>query len=194
MDRVDHIRQAAHTLYAARNADKDPWTTWGYDNHVLVVARLAEQYAVKFGANVEHCVVGALLHDIADAVMLRKNPAHSEESLRMAHALLADAGYAKTEATHIVDEVIKPHSCNDLLPTTLEGKVVATADGAAHFVTDFYLYFCWQHFGPKDDYAVYKQWVTEKIEKHYHRKLFFAEVQSELKPRYDAVRLMLGAA
>ncbi len=124
--------------------------------------------------------------------MARERPEHETESLTLADNLLQESGFSVHEADHIIREIIQPHSCDPKLPTILEGKVVATADGAAHFITDFYPYFCWQHYGPDEDYTKFKTWVLKKMEKDFTKKIFFDEVKNEVNPRYEALKLVFG--
>lgn len=186
------LKQSVAELYTSNNPTADEWIDWAYPNHVLVVANLAEKIAKTHEANIELVVAGALLHDIADAVIARSTLGHEKESLVIAERLLQESGYDSETTRFILHEIIAPHSCRDVLPTTLEGKVMATADGAAHFVTDFYPIFCWRHYGPKDDYQIFRDWVTEKIEKHFTKKLFFEDVKEEIRPRYEAVKLLFA--
>lgn len=193
MQRLDSLREAVEGLYRAHNPEADPWIDWAYENHVLFVADMTGRLATRYGADAEPTVAGALLHDIADAVMLRSNPAHPARSLELASELLEQSGFAAVETEFIINEVIKPHSCYEpLLPTTPEGKVMATADGAAHFLTDFYPLFCWRHYGPENDYDVFKAWMLRKMEKDFHKKLFFDEVRKEVRPRYEALKLIFA--
>jgi hypothetical protein len=189
MQRVDILRQKVEELYTSGNPNADVWIDWSYPNHVLVVADLTERIAKAQSVNIEFAVAGALLHDIADVVMARKESSHEAESLKLAEKLLQDCGFGPNDATFIVNEIIKPHSCKELMPTVLEGKVMATADGAAHFLTDFYLLFCWRHYGPKDDYQAFKAWMRAKIEKDFTRKLFFDDIKQEVRPRYEALKI-----
>jgi putative nucleotidyltransferase with HDIG domain len=188
MQRLNTLRQNVEELYAANNPNADVWIDWGYKNHVLVVADLTEKIAKAQGANVELAVAGALLHDIADAVMARKRPEHEAESLKLAEKLLQESGFGREDTAFIVNEIIKPHSCKELMPTVLEGKVMATADGAAHFLTDFYPLFCWRHYGQKDDYQAFKDWMRAKMEKDFTKKLFFEDIKQGVLPRYEALK------
>jgi len=192
MQSLDTLRQKVEALYTSGNPEADVWINWSYPNHVLIVAAHAEEIAKTQGANVELTVAGALLHDIADAVTARRNPDHEAISLKVAGDLLKESGYSAEDTAFILDEIIKPHSCKELMPTTLEGKSMATADGAAHFLTDFYPYFCWQHYGPKPDYAVFKEWVRVKLEKDFNKKLFFDDVKEEVRPHYEALKLVFS--
>ncbi len=191
MQRLENLREKVRSLYEAKNPNADKWIDWGYKNYVLVVAGKAERLAKEHGANVEFAVAGALLHDVADAVMERKNPEHEQESLKLAAGILQETGYDEQEVAEIVDDIITPHSCNALMPQTLEAKILATADGAAHFTTDFYLYFCWQNYGP-GGYETFKKFALQKINKDYTRKIFFEDVKTEITPMYEALKLLLS--
>ncbi|HUS25856.1 MAG TPA: HD domain-containing protein [Nevskiaceae bacterium] len=192
MQKLDTLRQNVETLYTAGHPEADVWIDWSYPNHVLFVAEHTEKIAATHHANIELAVAGALLHDIADAVMARRNPEHEAKSLALADGLLRKSGFNEDETTFVVNEVIKPHSCKQLIPTALEGKVMATADGAAHFLTDFYPLFCWRHYGPQDDYEVFKHWMLGKMEKDFTKKLFFNDVKQQVLPRYEALKLIFS--
>lgn len=192
MQRLDHLRKKVELLYTSKDSNPNTWDGWAYKNHVLVVADYAEELAQSNNANVELVVAGALLHDIADAVMDRHTPGHETESLKMAREILMNSGYNESEIIMIIDEIIKPHSCNEIMPKILEGKVLAAADGAAHFTTDFYLFFCWQHYGPAEDYQKFKDWVLKKIEKDFTKKMFFADVKNDIRPQYEALKLIFS--
>ena len=192
MQKLDNLRKEVETLYTTSDPEADVWIDWGYKNHVLVVADHTEKLALAQHANVELAVAGALLHDIADAVMARRNPEHEAKSLALAEELLQKSGFDKDETTFIINEIIKPHSCKEIMPTALEGKVMATADGAAHFLTEFYPLFCWRHYGPQDDYQVFKTWMLAKMEKDFTKKLFFDDVKQEVLPQYEALKLVFS--
>lgn len=189
--KLEKVKKEVKAIYTGKNPNADPWIVWAYPNHVQVVAKNAERIARTHGANIEFCVAGALLHDIADAVMTRFTPGHEEESLRIANEILEKCGYSDEERNFIVQEIIFPHSCSHTIPTKLEGKVLATADAMAHFQTDFFLYFAWQHLGGKDLREL-KQWVLVKIEKHFHKKIFFEDFRKEVEPEYNAVKLLFS--
>jgi putative nucleotidyltransferase with HDIG domain len=189
--RIEKVKKEVESLYTSHNPHADPWIIWAYPNHVLVVAQNAERLATEQKANKEFCVAGALLHDIADAVIPRFSENHEKESLRIANEILEKCGYSEEECTMIVNEIIAPHSCSHTMPKTLEGKILATADAMAHFQTDFFLYFAWQHLGGKELVSL-KKWVLEKSEKHFNKKIFFEEYREEIEPEYTAVKLLFS--
>jgi putative nucleotidyltransferase with HDIG domain len=192
MQKLDILRQNVEDLYTSNNPDADVWIDWSYPNHVLFVADLTGKIAAAQHANAELAVAGALLHDVADAVMSRRNPEHEAKSLALADEILRKCGFSEDETTFVVREIIKPHSCKKLMPTSLEGKVMATADGAAHFLTDFYPLFCWRHYGPQDDYEAFKAWMRGKIEKDFTKKLFFDDIKQQVLPHYEALKLVFS--
>lgn len=188
MNKLDTLRELVRECYTAPGPNADVWIGWAYPNHVLKVAETTEQLAQKYGANAEQAVAGALLHDIADTVMSRSSPDHEKQSLHMAKDLLGKAGFDWLETRFIIDEIIAPHSCKELLPNSQEGKVMATADAMSHFTTDFYPYFLWQHYGP-GEYEPLKAWVLKKIYKDFTRKIFFDEEREAMRPRHEAIEM-----
>ena len=92
------LRHEVETLYTANNPNADAWIDWSYPNHVLLVAGLTGKIATVQNANVELAVAGALLHDVADAVMARKDPGHEARSLVLADELLRKCGFNKLDA------------------------------------------------------------------------------------------------
>ena len=189
--RIEKVKIEVAKLYNGNNLNADPWIVWAYPNHVQVVAKNAARIAAEQKADVEMSVAGALLHDIADTSMSRFANGHEEESLRIAYDILEKCGYNGQEREFIVNEIIAPHSCSHTFPTTLEGKVVATADAMAHFQTDFFLYFAWQHLGGKDLSSL-KEWVLIKIEKHYGKKILFDKYRKEIELEYKAIKLLFS--
>lgn len=162
---------------------------WMWHNHVPVVAQNAEELSLRFGANLDIAVSGALLHDFGDAFVHRHSDEHEEISKIKATEILKQSGYSDEEITEVIESVIAPHSCKDgFLPETLEGKVLATADALAHLTTDFYVQFAWMHLPENKNYDEFIAWVQEKLDRDFHKKVFFNEVKSEVRTRYEALR------
>ncbi len=191
MGRIDVLKQKVDFIYKEASANSDSWIDWGYPNHVLKVVHYAEQLAYRFKGNIEFVVAGALLHDIADAVMPRGGAEHQQKSEVMAKELLTDCEFSDAETAVIINDVIAPHSCREGAPEMVEGKILATADAMAHLLTDFYVVFCWRHYGAAGNdlsYKQYKEWVLKRLEKDFHRKIQFDEVRKETLPSYSALK------
>ncbi|MFH1769897.1 MAG: HD domain-containing protein [Parcubacteria group bacterium] len=192
MDKLDIVKEEVEKIYTSKNPEADPWIYWGYPNHVLIVAKDAKELAKQHGANVEFVVAGALLHDIADAVMRRNKPNHEEESLKIASDILKKAEFSDEEIRTITEDIIIPHSCHDIMPEIIEAKIVSTADSMAHLGTDFYIFIGWFPDKYLEGYDAYKDWAREKIERDYHKKIFFDDVREKLKFRYEALKSLFA--
>lgn len=189
-ERIKKLKQLVNNLYSISPLT-DPWTQWTYNGHVAKVAQTAEELANKYKANTDYCVAGALLHDIADSVMDRHTPGFDQKSIEISHKLLFEVNFSPKEIEIILKKVIEPHSCRKFLPTTLEGKIMATADAIVHLNSDFYLFCCWNHIGAKS-FDNYKAWVLEKIERDYHHKIFFEEARQSIQDNYLSLKKLFS--
>ncbi|MGB3023464.1 MAG: HD domain-containing protein [Candidatus Saccharimonadales bacterium] len=182
--RIDDVRATVKDLYQTKVAQRADWADWLYINHVIVVAKEAVVLAEKYTANAELAEASALLHDIADASTKRNDPEHEKKSLDTARNILTSCGYSADEIQLIVDDALRFHSCHDSeKPSSLEGKILSTADAFAHLKTDFYLYATWA-FGTQKSFEDSKQWVLGKIERDFHAKIFFDDERAAWKHDY----------
>lgn len=184
----------AQLVTKAYHSSDQEFARWMFKNHVPLVASKAEELSKRFGANADVAVAGAWLHDFGDAFVHRHAADHEEISEREAVAVLKQAEYSQIEIQQVLQEVIAPHSCKQgFLPTSLEGKVLATADALAHLGTDFYLQFAWMHLPDGKNYEQYVEWVHEKIERDFHTKIFFEEVRGEVEHRYAMLKELFSS-
>lgn len=191
MESIENVRGAVAALYGQRLPNRDIWSEWLYDNHVLVVAKFAREVAERHGVNPDTCEAVALLHDLGDALTSRHNPGHEQLSLRKAEELLRTAGYDERTVRRLVDDALRYHSCHsDERPKSDEGKVLATADALAHLLTDFYSYMrdvVFKERGPVE----FQRWVAEKIERDYYAKIFYDHERTMAAPAYEKLKLSL---
>lgn len=194
MAKLEKLRDEIAQLYLGKQPERGAWADWLYPNHVLMVAKLAEQIAAEHKADIDQSVAAALLHDISDAVMSRFAPGAEQRSLEIAEELLLKCGFSEDDVQVIVYDAIKNHSCRDgKLPDTLPGKILATADALAHFNTDFYL-FAAHGFGSDRTYDEYISWLDRKIEKDYHVRLAFEDTKKATTGRYKFFKELVSGA
>ncbi len=165
---------------------------WYFEGHVSVVAHYAQEIAEEIGANAEIAVLAAYFHDIARAWSVDADPALMNESLQKASELMTKQGYTQQEidAVHIA---ILHHGCKGELPPTEEGKVLATADALAHLMTGFYFvlpFYGWFKF--TKDFDTYTKWISDKIERDMHKKIFYPKYKELAMPRYLALKTLFG--
>lgn len=182
-------QKVAELVKQAYESSSEEFAQWVWNNHVPLVAQKTEELAERFNANEDIAVAGAWLHDFGDVFIHRHAYEHHEISKIEAIKVLREVGYSDEEVKKVLEEVILPHSCKDgLFPTTIEGKVMATADALAHLTSDFYVQLAWKHFPDGKDYPEFLTWVDEKLERDFNAKIFFEEVKNEVHYRYDALK------
>lgn len=190
--RYDRLFANIRDEYLAQYPEREQWADWLWPNHVLVVTRFAGELAQKYGANEELAKAAALLHDCADFKMSRFAEGHDSESISLARGILQDSGYNETEIAVVVDDAIRLHSCyGDDRPTTLEGKVLATADALAHFKTDFYIHAAWS-FGKDRTLESLQSWALKKIDRDRDAKIHFEDERAAVANDHAVLRVLLG--
>lgn len=187
-ERLTTLASRVSELYLTKHPSRCEWADWLYPNHVLIVQQYAKTLAETYHANEELTQASALLHDIADAITERNNPKHARMSADIAIELLTQTGYTENEIQIIVHDALRFHSCHGReKPKTKEGKILATADALAHLQTDFYLYALWALSKTKS-LAEIKAWTLTKLERDYHKKIFFEDVRKQTKAVYTLLK------
>jgi HD superfamily phosphodiesterase len=190
MSRIESLKKRIDALYLDKNTSRaKDWADYLHASHVYKVADKARELAERFNANADLSVAAAMLHDVADAVMPREDPRHEQESMKIARSLLRACEFRDDEIAIIVDDAIKHHSCRGAdRPETLEGKVMATADAVVHLQTDFYD-FAVKNFTDRGETSRdISPWGLEKTDRDFNKKIFFPEVQEEVRPDFERER------
>jgi len=167
---------------------------WMWENHVQFVADTSKKLADKYSANTEWCYVAALLHDIGDCLIKRDDSRFNAWSYEKASEILTSCDFSQKEIKNIITEIIQPHSCKPgLLPHTLNGKVLATADAIFHLDTGFFPLFCYLNCPEAiGSYQEWQNWCMEKIERDFRSKIFFEEERKSMEGSYTALKTVFG--
>ncbi len=185
MSKLKVLEDKVRELYETRLPSRDGWADWLYVNHVVIVLEKAKELSGRFNIDNDLAPSAAVLHDIADAVMSRFDVQHEDKSLEIATKLLSESSFSEQEIQIIVEDILKNHSCrNGNLPRTVEGKLMATADAVAHLATDFYTHVREEHLKVKSLEEI-QPWVKEKIDRDFHIKIFWPEIQTEMRPFFE---------
>lgn len=188
MNKIEQVQAKVRELYLSKDPNRDEWTDWLYENHVLIVAKNAYELAMKYEASEELSEAAALLHDIADVKMARVNPGHEGVSLAIAREVMAEAGFFNDEVALVVDDAIRYHGCHgDERPRSQEGLILSTADSLAHLQTDFYIYATWA-FGKTRSLEELKEWALQKIDRDLNSKIAFEDERKAARPDYDMIK------
>lgn len=189
MSRITKVKQQVDALYQAKNPSRDDWADWLYEKHVFAVSDEAEILAARFGANKDLVMAAGMLHDIADAVMKRFDEKHESQSLVIAREILQKSGFSTEEIQLVVDDAIALHSCRDgKSPSSLEGRMMATADAVVHLKSDFYEIALGKMREEKRPLEKIRAWARKKIEKDFHDKILFEEIKEEVRTDYEKLK------
>lgn len=189
MQKSELVFTEVSTLYAAAQTTMGAWM---WRNHTQWVARKAAALAKKYGANGEFAVCAALLHDLGDARYERDHPDFDTWSWQQAKEILKKAGFRHHERAAIM-EAVRTHSCHPgHLPATLEGKVLATADGMWHLQTNFFAAICFMNRPVAESYEQWQQWFHTKVTRDFDTKIFFTDEREEVRPDYEALIRVFG--
>jgi len=170
--------------------------SWFYQKHILVVEKLAMELCDNYPeANRDAVSLMVFLHDIGRADNHSEN--HDLYGSEYARKLLTKNQFS-TNFIDLVAEGCKTHSCDTFSkPTSLEGKILATADAMSHFHNGFYLqiFYSWsqkideKHY-PKlvkqQNFANLKKKLFEKMDGDLNSKIFFTEAKEAILPFYQA--------
>ncbi len=192
MERVTKVQEQVENIYLSENSR--PMGRWMWNNHVNWVKDKAQILARKYGADEEKVAVSALLHDLADARYERGDHEFEDWGETQAKRILTDSGFSNEEISEIFETIIGPHSCRPgNLPTTLEGKVFATADAMFHLQTSFFAMLCYKNRPEKTStFEEWQDWFAEKIERDYSVKIFFDDERKEVQVDFDALNKVFG--
>jgi HD superfamily phosphodiesterase len=195
MSRIELLKERIDALYLDKNTSRaKDWADYLHTSHVFKVADKAKELAERFNANTELAVAAGMLHDIADAVMSREDPRHEQESMTIARSFLRATGFNDEEIRIVVDDAMKYHSCRGIdAPQTLEGKVMATADALVHLQTDFYDFAVNNFTVRGETNADISEWGLEKTDRDFNKKIFFPEIQEEVRPDFEREKRRFGS-
>lgn len=185
MEKREVVLNEVGELYAT---DTTSMGTWMWRNHTQWVASKAKELAEKYGADAEKAYCAALLHDLGDSRYERGHADFDTWSWNTSKAILKKAGFRKAERDEIL-EAIRTHSCHaGHLPTAIEGKILATADGMWHLQTGFFPVICYMNRPDSTHtYEEWQKWFSGKIERDFNTKIFFEDEKKQAREDYDAL-------
>lgn len=157
---------------------------WFYSVHLLGVEKIAKELLKKLPkADKEIVLLGVWLHDLQRVRGIKGD--HAKMGAVEAEKVMRQFGYQDKVIQH-VKEIILAHSCDArLMPKTVEGKILASADAMSHYVNDFYLAIATTG---ERDLVGFKKWALEKLERDYDKKIFFNFARNMIKKRYKILK------
>ncbi|MFQ6009551.1 MAG: HD domain-containing protein [Candidatus Aenigmatarchaeota archaeon] len=165
---------------------------WKY--HVIPVVKNSLKLAEIKNANREIVELAAYLHDIARADLKEHSKKdHDIRGAEIAYAFLTDLGYPE-ETAEKVASCIRTHrgSNRELVPETIEAKILTTADAMSHFQC-FPILFLLTGEKFKDEPEKKLKWASDKIDGDWNEKIMIEEARPLVEKEYRACRFLLDS-
>ena len=155
---------------------------WFFSVHLEAVEQWAEWLLERVPeADKEIVRLSVWLHDTQHYRGVKGD--HEQIGAQEAEKILREFKYDEVTIKK-VREIILTHSCEERMPTSIEGRVLAAADGMAHYTNNFYLYIACTGQRTVEQY---KTWALEKLDRDMNVKISFDFAKEEMKPMHDAL-------
>ncbi|MCU0642506.1 MAG: HD domain-containing protein [archaeon] len=170
--------------YMIETISKSKADPFGLAEHVAIVERWAK-YLLKSHpeADEEVVLLGVWLHDIGHYPPDEND--HAVKGEKLAVGFLKKLKLSKERISKIA-HCVRAHRCKDVLPESIEAKIIACADSASH-LTDFaYIDIVMRNKGIKEKYS-----ALDKLERDYRDVAIFPEVKQKLEKLYLSWKRLL---
>jgi uncharacterized protein len=181
---VEEIVEEIKSIILELCKDKD----WEWKTHVESVVKYSKLLAKKLGADEEICEISAWLHDIKKIKgQKEKHHVHGSEE---AAEILRKLHYPEDRIVRIKHCILTHSSDETYVPESVEAKIVASADALSHF--DNMLSLAQYAFtAKKESVNQCRETLLKKYENSWD-KLLVPEAKEIAKPKYEAIKLVLG--
>jgi predicted hydrolase (HD superfamily) len=180
MNKLEQIKQQIEK--ECKELKKAP--DWFFDKHLLGVEKMARELLKKLPeANEEIVMLGVWLHDLERIRDI--DGEHAKMGAIESEKVLKEYDYNK-ETIEAVKKIILTHSCDsDLMPESIEGKILASADALSHFINDFYINIA--VLGQRNT-EEFKKYALDKLNRDCNKKIQFDFAKEMIQERYDTIK------
>ena len=158
-----------------------------WESHISVVLKYAKFLAKELKADTEVCQLAALLHDFGSLKFGEEN--HEITGQAEAQKILSNLDYSQKLIDQVKECINSHRGSKDIKPKTLEAKIVANADAMAHFNSIPALLRIGLNKYDKNE-RLATNWVLEKLEKDWTKKLTIPEAKTMVQEKYYAAKLL----
>jgi HD superfamily phosphodiesterase len=137
-------------------------------------------------ANGEIVMLSVFLHDIGH-YPIAVNADHAVTGEQRARVLLSQQNYPKDKMEEVL-HCVRAHRCSDVIPQTLEAKIIAFIDSASHMTDIVYFKMAKDDKEKNGKFRAYG-----KIERDFRDLSSFPEIQEEMFEMYDAWKRLIDA-
>ncbi len=155
--------------------------------HVPEVEKWAKHLFLKYPeADQEIILLSVWFHDIGH-YPVSKEIDHAIRSEERARKFLEKENYPNDKIKKVL-HCVRAHRCRDIIPETLEAKIIALVDSASHMTSTMYLDIARNHKGRDSNYSLY-----DKMKRDIRDLTAFPEIKDELKELYEAWEKLIKA-
>ena len=159
-----------------------------FPHHFAHVVRHAQELADELGGDREIVTLAAWMHDIGSIIHGRED--HHITGAEIAETKLKEFDYDGEKIQQVKSCILKHRGSQDIIPETLEEKIVAEADAMSNFDNISGIYkaaFIYE----KCEQGEAGEVVRKKLENKW-KKLHFRESRRIIEPKYRAIITLLG--
>lgn len=157
--------------------------------HVKSVFENASKLTDVLGVDREIIFLSCWLHDIG-SIIHNKKSTHHITGAEIAEKKLKELNYPEEKIQKVKHCILAHRGSQNIKRETIEAKIVADADAMSHFDNVWELEKAELVLGKITDKSEVKKKVKEKLKQSWN-KLSFQESKELIKPKYDAVMLLL---
>lgn len=155
--------------------------------HVPETEKWAEYMLKKYpSADKEVVLLAVWLHDIGHYPPQKKID-HAIRSEKMAKEFLEKENYPQEKLIRVL-HCIRAHRCNDVLPESIEAKIVSFIDSASHMTETMYF-----NVAQSDKAENVKFRVYDKMERDFRDLSYFPEIKKEMEELFHAWKNLIKA-
>ena len=155
--------------------------------HVPEVERWARYMVKKYPeADEETILLSVWLHDIGH-YPLPTEIDHAVRGEERARVFLKQENYPRDRMDKVL-HCVRSHRCRDVIPDSLEAKIIACIDSASHMTDPMYLAVARDDKENKREFRAYA-----KMDRDFRDLAAFPEIQDELKDLYEAWKALIKA-
>jgi len=167
----------AEFLRTVNDFGSDPY---GLLAHVPEVERWAKFMLKKYPqANEEVVLLSVWLHDIGHYPIPSKID-HAIRGEELAKKFLEHEKYPRKKMNEVL-HCVRSHRCSDVIPNTLEAKIISFVDSASHITDSIYFDMAKDDKKNKIQFRVYA-----KMERDWRDLSSFPDIKNELTGLYNA--------
>ena len=154
-------------------------------SHVSEVEKWAKHLLKKFPeANSEVVLLAVWMHDLGHYPILTEID-HAIRSEKRAKEFMEKLNYSKDKMEKVL-HCVRAHRCRDVMPNSIEAKIIACVDSASHMTESMYFDMA------KDDKENNREFrVYAKMERDFRDLGAFPEIQKELKKLFETWKKLI---